>query len=53
MAQEMKKSASREQNNACISSAEAQPMFERKLKNSGVKWIGEIPKELDVSETEI
>ena len=48
MAREMKDSASREQNNACISSAEAQPMFERELKNSGVKWIGDIPKNWEV-----
>ena len=43
MAREMKNSASREQSHAGMNSAEAQPILERKLKDSGVKWIGEIP----------
>lgn len=43
MAREMKKCASREQSHAGMNSAEVQPIFERKLKDSGVKWIGEIP----------
>lgn len=37
--------ASREKNDACISSSETQPAIERKFKDSGVEWIGEIPKE--------
>lgn len=43
MAREMKNCASREQSHAGMNSAEVQPIFERKLKDSGVKWIGEIP----------
>ena len=34
--------ASREKNDACISSSETQPAIERKFKDSGVEWIGEI-----------
>lgn len=37
--------ASREKNDACISSSETQPAIERKFKDSGVEWIGEIPEE--------
>lgn len=48
MTNTMKHSASREQNNACISSAEAQPMFEQKLKHSGIPWIGDIPNHWEV-----
>ena len=40
---QMKNSASREQSHAGMNYAEAQPILERKLKDSGVKWIGEIP----------
>lgn len=36
--------ASREKNDACISSSETQPAIERKFKDSGVEWIGEIPE---------
>ena len=35
--------ASREKNDACISSSETQPAIERKFKDSGVEWIGAIP----------
>ena len=40
----MKDSASREQNHACMNYAEAQPVFERKFKDSGIDWIGEVPE---------
>lgn len=40
--------ASREKNDACISSSETQPAIERKFKDSGVEWIGEIPSEWGV-----
>lgn len=40
--------ASREKNDACISSSETQPAIERKFKDSGVEWIGEIPSEWKV-----
>lgn len=36
--------ASREKNDACISSSETQPAIERKFKDSGVECIGEIPE---------
>ena len=49
MAREMKNSASREQSHAGMNSAEAQPILERKLKDSGVKWIGELPRYWGVS----
>lgn len=41
--------ASREKNDACISSSETQPAIERKFKDSGVEWIGEIPEGWKVS----
>lgn len=41
--------ASREKNDACISSSETQPAIERKFKDSGVEWIGEIPENWKVS----
>lgn len=44
----MNYSASREQNDACINSAEAQPVMERKFKDSGISWIGEIPEHWDI-----
>lgn len=40
--------ASREKNDACISSSETQPAIERKFKDSGVEWIGEIPEHWEV-----
>lgn len=40
--------ASREKNDACISSSETQPAIERKFKDSGVEWIGEIPEGWEV-----
>lgn len=40
----MKDSASREQNHACMNYAEAQPVFERKFKDRGIDWIGEVPE---------
>lgn len=45
----MKDSASREQNHACMNYAEAQPVFERKFKDSGIDWIGEIPEHWKVT----
>ena len=41
--------ASREKNDACISSSETQPAIERKFKDSGVEWIGEIPEGWNLS----
>lgn len=49
MAREMKNNASREQSHAGMNSAEAQPIFEHKLKDSDVKWIGEIPDDWEMS----
>lgn len=43
-----KDSASRVQNGARTDSAEAQPVLERKLKDSGIPWIGEIPSDWEV-----
>ena len=40
--------ASREKNDACISSSETQPAIERKFKDSGVEWIAEIPEHWEV-----
>ena len=39
-----KDSASREQSQTCLGSAEVQPVFERKFKDSGIEWIGKIPE---------
>jgi len=36
--------ASREKNDACISSSETQPAIERKFKDSGVEWMPQIPQ---------
>lgn len=43
-----KDSASRVQNGARTDSAEAQPVLERKLKDSGIPWIGMIPEDWEV-----
>ena len=48
MSREMNNSANRAQNCACTSSAEVQPIEKRELKDSGIPWIGEIPKEWKV-----
>ena len=45
MAREYKDSANREHSYAGINYAEEQPVLERKLKDSGIEWIGEIPAE--------
>lgn len=43
-----KDSASRAQKCACTNSAEALPILERKFKDSGIPWIGEIPSDWEV-----
>lgn len=48
MERQYKDSASREQSQACLNSAEAQPVFERKFKDSGIEWIGKIPETWEV-----
>ena len=48
MKRQYKDSASREQSQACLNSAEAQPVFERKFKDSGIEWIGKIPETWEV-----
>jgi type I restriction enzyme S subunit len=50
MAREYKDSANREHSYAGINYAEEQPVLERKLKDSGIEWIGEIPVEWNVTE---
>lgn len=45
MAREYKDSANREHSYAGINYAEEQPVLERKLKDSGIEWIGEIPSD--------
>ena len=49
MAREYKDSANREHSYAGINYAEEQPVLERKLKDSGIEWIGEIPAEWNVT----
>lgn len=45
-----KDSASRVQNGARTDSAEAQPVLERKLKDSGIPWIGLIPEDWGIEQ---
>ena len=45
MAREYKDSANREHSYAGINYAEEQPVLERKLKDSGIEWIGKIPSD--------
>lgn len=40
--------ASQEKNQTCLGSSEAQPVFERKFKDSGIEWIGKIPESWEV-----
>lgn len=45
MAREYKDSANREHSYAGINYAEEQPVLERKLKDSGIEWIGKVPSD--------